>query len=307
MHAPTASRRSCEAEVSRLINTTAMQSMGGETMQTSSTTLSSHHYSTSCATATTLPSSLPHRAVRTRSRGTSPPTVRDETVGRQLCASAKRSSAVKEVPAQHRRELRRANEITRRTAVLLTAAFRAGAQFILENPADRGDKENELLYQVEEHGPIWLDPHVQALRNSCGAESVTFAQCMFGADVQKYTTLLFTAGLAPMLRPLHQMVCSHAPGTHTMAGGAQRDDGSWNSAPSAAYPTDFNTFVCDALFAYIVGREASTVPVLSDADVADPGDTSPLPQGGLGAHEQLAPPAAPPRVEPMAPPPAVEP
>ena len=173
---------------------------------------------------------------------------------------------IKEVPAQHRRELRRANEITRRTAVLLTAAFRAGAQFILENPADRGDKENELLYQVEEHGPIWLDPHVQALRNSCGAESVTFAQCMFGADVQKYTTLLFTAGLAPMLRPLHQMVCSHAPGTHTMAGGAQRDDGSWNSAPSAAYPTDFNTFVCDALFTYIVGREASTVPIRPDAD-----------------------------------------
>ena len=231
-------------------------------------------------------------------RDSGPPVVRkrDEILG------------IKDVPAGHQRELRRANEITRRTAVLLTAAFRAGAQFILENPADRGDKENTLLYQIEEHGPIWLDPYVKALSGSCGAESVTFAQCMFGANVQKYTTLLFTAGLAPMLRPLHQMVCSHAPGTHTMAGGAQRDDGSWNSASSAAYPTDFNTFVCDALFTYIVGREASEPPAAAAADRVDPGDTSPPPQGGLGAHEQTTPAAVPPpRVEPTLPSPAPEP
>ena len=180
-------------------------------------------------------------------RDSGPPVVRkrgDEILG------------VKDVPARHQRELRRANEITRRTAVILTAAHRAGAQFVLENPADRGDKENMLLFQVAEHGPIWLDPHVRALHGACGAEAVTFAQCMFGADVQKYTTLLFTAGLAPMLRPLHQMVCSHSPGTHTMAGGAQREDGTWNSAPAAAYPADFNLFMCDAIALYILGRDA---------------------------------------------------
>ena len=201
---------------------------------------------------------------------------------------------VKDVPAGHQRELRRANEITRRTAVLLTAAHRAGAQFVLENPADRGDKENLLLYQVAEHGPIWHDPHVRALQGACGAESVTFAQCMFGADVQKYTTLLFTPGLAPMLRPLHQMVCSHTPGTHTMAGGAQREDGTWNSAPAAAYPADFNLFMCDAITSYILGSDASapaaaTVP----ATIVDPGDASPPPQSGLGAEVQPTAPTAP--------------
>ena len=210
---------------------------------------------------------------------------------------------IKEVPAQHQRELRRANEITRRTAVLLTAAFRAGAQFILENPADRGDKENELLYQVEEHGPIWLDPHVQALRGSCGAESVTFAQCMFGADVQKYTTLLFTAGLAPMLRPLHQMVCSHAPGTHTMAGGAQRDDGSWNSAPSAAYPTDFNIVRVRRTRHLHRGPRGHRRPASPDADKSTPATHRHRHRADSAHTSNWRHPQPPPRVEPMAPPP----
>ena len=214
------------------------------------------------------------------------------------------------VPDKHKRELRRANEITRRTAILLTAAHRAGTEFILENPADRGDEKQTLLFQVAEHGPIWLDPHVQTLQGACGAESVTFAQCMFGADVQKYTTLLFTAGLAPMLRPLHQMVCSHSPGTHAIAGGAQREDGTWNSSPAAAYPADFNLYICDAFVTYILGREATDAsrPPAPVAAV-DPGDTSPPPQPGLGSiveqptqQEVVAPTSPAPEPPPPSPP-----
>ena len=109
----------------------------------------------------------------------------------------------KDVPNKHKKELRRANEITRRTALLLTAAHRAGAKFILEKPADRGDPKQPLLFQDGKHGPTWLDPNIDAMRRACSAEAATFAQCMSGADVQKYTTAMFTAGLAPMLRPLH--------------------------------------------------------------------------------------------------------
>ena len=105
--------------------------------------------------------------------------------------------------------------------------------------------------------PFFCTQIVETGRSRCLA--ICEAPAMFGADVQKYTTLLFTAGLAPMLRPLHQMVCSHTPGTHAMAGGAQLKDGTWNSASSAAYPTDFNMFVCDAIITYIVGREVSAV------------------------------------------------
>ena len=225
-----------------------------------------------------------HFAANRPGRDRGPPVVRkrDKILG------------IDNVPDKHKRELRRANEITRRTALLLTAAHRAGTEFILENPADRGDEKQTLLFQVAEHGPIWLDPHVQALQRSCGAETVTFAQCMFGADVQKYTTLLFTAGLAPMLRPLHQMVCSHAPGTHSMAGGAQREDGTWNSAPAAAYPADFNMFVCDALRDLHPGpRSHRRLPSSSRHRRLDPGDTSPPPQPGLGSDRRAADAAAP--------------
>eukprot|EP00965_Chrysotila_dentata_P172241 5683887-Pleurochrysis_carterae.AAC.1 len=42
------------------------------------------------------------------------------------------------VDPAHARELDEANEIVRRTASILTAARDAGAEYILEHPADRG-------------------------------------------------------------------------------------------------------------------------------------------------------------------------
>ena len=111
-----------------------------------------------------------------------------------------------DVPASNRRELRRANEITRRTTILLRAAHSTGADFVIENPADRGNPADHLLFQVAEHGPIWLDQHMIELARACSTESATFAQCRFGGASQKYTTLWFTAGMAPYLRPLRGML-----------------------------------------------------------------------------------------------------
>ena len=124
-----------------------------------------------------------------------------------------------------------------RTAVLLGAACQAGAEWVVENPSDRGDPSQPWLFQVADHGPIWLDPHMISAKAACSAEHVTFAQCMFGADTQKYSTFWFTPGLSEHMRPLSRMVCSHAPGTHSsVAGGVQNEDGSWNSAATAASP-----------------------------------------------------------------------
>ncbi|KAL3897826.1 MAG: hypothetical protein SGPRY_012968, partial [Prymnesium sp.] len=135
-------------------------------------------------------------------------------------------------------ELRRANEVTRRTTALLRAAHRAETDFVIENPADRGDPLDPLF---AEHGPIWLDGDMIDLAKACSTESATFAQCSFGASSQKYTTLWYTAGFAPSLRPMHGAVCTHAPGSHeSAAGGVQHPNGKWNSSTSAAaYPADF--------------------------------------------------------------------
>ena len=63
------------------------------------------------------------------SKDDGPPVVRDRNNIRGL----------PNVPTKHLRELRQANAIVARMTALLTAAFAAGTQYIIENPADRGD------------------------------------------------------------------------------------------------------------------------------------------------------------------------
>ncbi|KAL3916235.1 MAG: hypothetical protein SGPRY_006908 [Prymnesium sp.] len=86
------------------------------------------------------------------------------------------------------------------------------------------------------------------LARACSTEEITFAQCMFGASTQKYTTLWMTAGLTPYLRALNGMVCVHAPEAHdSAAGGKQLPDGKWNSAATSAYPPDLNLHFADVI------------------------------------------------------------
>ena len=175
---------------------------------------------------------------------------------------------VEDVPAGHKRELHRANEITRRTAALLGAALRVGADIVIENPSDRGDQSVPWLFQEARHGPIWLDPHLVELWKTGSLERATFAQCMFGAPYPKYTTLWFSAGLAQQLQGLNRLLCTHAPGTHeAVSGGVQRADGTWNSADAAAYPADFNLYVSEAILARLVARET---PDLGDTPLPEP-------------------------------------
>lgn len=184
--------------------------------------------------------------------------------------------------------------------MILMAAHRAGAEFVLENPVDRGDPEHPLLFQFAEHGPIWLDPYMQELSRACSTESSTFAQCMFGAASQKYTTLWYTAGLAPALRPLRQLVCTHAPGSHSSVAGGVKDLDSlhWNSEPSAAYPADFNLFVVDAITQFFANvslpdeqapAAAPHRPPCSQHHVVVPSAPTAAPQASALVTEEVAP------------------
>eukprot|EP00965_Chrysotila_dentata_P185867 6136268-Pleurochrysis_carterae.AAC.1 len=58
------------------------------------------------------------------------------------------------VPPAHRKELREANELVRRTATILTAARDAGADYILEHPADRGQPRSPLFLD-QAHASLW--------------------------------------------------------------------------------------------------------------------------------------------------------
>eukprot|EP00965_Chrysotila_dentata_P208242 6184591-Pleurochrysis_carterae.AAC.1 len=113
-----------------------------------------------------------------------------------------------DVPAQHARELAQSNELVRRTAQLLRAASAAGAELVLEHPADRGVLSSPLFLH-KRHAPIWLMPDILALGADCSASLISFPQCVLGAPTQKYTSLLVSPLLAPALQSLSNLCCQH--------------------------------------------------------------------------------------------------
>ena len=172
------------------------------------------------------------------------------------------------LPKAHRAELERANDVTTRMCSLLLLAHRVGTQFIIENPADRGNLDEPKLFLNAEHGPLWLFPAVLALAHRTSAKLVTFAMCAFGAPWQKATTLMYTAGYDAWLDVLISRTCEHD--SHPkMAGGDKTPDG-WNSHETAAYPADFNSYLAQATAAMLkqrgLGEATSDAPIDATPD-----------------------------------------
>ena len=142
-----------------------------------------------------------------------------------------------DVPAQHLNELRIANTIVTRMVAIVEAIAQNKGDFCIENPASRSDENNPITFEpsLKMHGPIWLMPDILQLTKTHNARSVTFAQCMFGAKQQKYTTLLYSTGFAPVLDKLATKCCSHKNGEHHILAG-RTDNGEWLSSQAAAYP-----------------------------------------------------------------------
>ena len=67
-------------------------------------------------------------------------------------------------PPGHAAELATANSIADRICTLLTAASTAGAEFIIENPADRGKASISHTFLCADHCPLWLYPCVLTLQ-----------------------------------------------------------------------------------------------------------------------------------------------
>ena len=154
---------------------------------------------------------------------------------------------IPKIDPKHRRELVLANSIVARTASLLAAAHQVGTQWVLENPADRGDPTAHRIWLHDDHGPLWEMPEIKALIRVCSASRCTFPMCAFSSPWQKYTTLVFSAGFEEWLAPLNKLVCEHA--SHAEPAGGQDASGEWLSARAAAYPADFNLYLARAIAA----------------------------------------------------------
>lgn len=141
-----------------------------------------------------------------------------------------------DIDPRHRKELLEANAIIARLAIILDAQFRAGGQFVVENPADRGDRSCPRTYLEANHGSIWQMPEIQKLALDSGAETSNFNMCMLGSPSQKRTTLLFTSGLSSWLSPLRGLDCSHS--SHPTDVDCPKT--------AAAYPAEFNLYLAKA-------------------------------------------------------------
>ena len=179
------------------------------------------------------------------------------------------------LPQRHHEELRRANSITARMSALMILAHRAGTEFMIENPADRGDATRPELFVNENHGPLWLVDSVCALAKMASTSTVTFAMCAFGAPWQKMTTLMYTPGMSAWLDPLRERRCTHS--SHPEVAGGKKTNGTWNSTEAAAYPPDFNSYVAQAVASLVRQRSS-----LSDAQ-EQPFDDGPAPAPHPGA------------------------
>jgi len=173
------------------------------------------------------------------------------------------------VPPRHRPELERANDVVGKMCALLHLAHHAGTEFIIENPADRGDLSQPNLFLNAAHGPLWLMPAVCALIKRTSAKKVTFAMCAFGAPWQKATTLLYTAGFDSWLDVLRDRQCTHS--THAKLAGGEKTKAGWNSNEAAAYPPDFNSYLAQAVAAMVKQRSTpmeAPVTTNSGTDIA---------------------------------------
>eukprot|EP00965_Chrysotila_dentata_P212890 6187308-Pleurochrysis_carterae.AAC.3 len=148
------------------------------------------------------------------------------------------------VPPSHQRELEQANLLVERTASLLRAARAAGAEYLLEHPADRGHIASPFFLH-KRHGPLWLMPTISSLHAHDSCAQITFPQCALGAAVQKYTTCMCTPGLQSALSRLAALTCTHR--THTSNVGGVRDKHGWQSASHSAYPPDLNMSISNAV------------------------------------------------------------
>eukprot|EP00965_Chrysotila_dentata_P158018 5220759-Pleurochrysis_carterae.AAC.1 len=88
-------------------------------------------------------------------------------------------------------------------------------------------------------------PTVRALKTDHRSNLITFPQCALGADSQKYTTLLVSPGISPMLRSLSDLCCEHH--SHASIAGGRKHSDQWSSAASAAYPPDLNFLLAKVL------------------------------------------------------------
>ena len=155
------------------------------------------------------------------------------------------------------------NELTRRSLLLCAAVWKSGGEVLIENPpdyaapglwcTDRRTGEHQFRHMFEEqqrHCPLWQMPWMRAFEEATCSQKLDFAQCQFGSDFQKYTTLLVTPEwrrvAAKCFDQLDGAACRCAQ-PHEQRATGRGLDGGYLSRHAAAYPMQMKALLARAV------------------------------------------------------------
>ena len=150
------------------------------------------------------------------------------SIGHKPQLRARRSPlGIAAVPERWQRYLLKHNRLANYSARLVEAAAEAGVAWAVENPADRGDRGSDAWWAAfADHAPLWKVPVVAAAIAAAGGHARTFAQCSFGAKVQKWTTIVHAPALDSVLAALDARGCAHGRVPHEERAWGRNADGS---------------------------------------------------------------------------------
>ena len=153
------------------------------------------------------------------------------------------------LPPKWQAYLKRHNSMVYFTATVMRAATQAAVEWVVENPAS----QREGLAAWPEHADkpsLWDVPEIAAAACEASAGAVTFAQCQFGSDYRKYTTLACSPGTRAQLHAAFAWARCFCRKHKKVAKGLDEFGGSL-SAPSGEYPPAMNAELAYALVASV--------------------------------------------------------
>ena len=152
------------------------------------------------------------------------------------------------VPPQWQLYLAKHNALIAWTGSLIVLCDELSVAWMLENPADRGQEGSAAFWAAHrDHAPMWVQPAIVAAEAATGARKVLTAQCEFGADWQKYTTLMCASVMGGVAEASLGRTCSHGFGGHRAVAHGRDERGVSRAAQSAAYPLGFSEALADVM------------------------------------------------------------
>ena len=193
-----------------------------------------------------------------------PPCESFSVAHRPQLRSRRQPAGLANAPDEWKAYLRKHNELAAWTTRLAQAAHDAGALWAVENPADRGVRGSPAHWEGrEDHAPLWAQECVLRLAAQTEAASRTFAYCAFGAEHQKYTTVMHSTEWTE-LGALDRRQCEHGRVQHDERLRGRLASGASRAGRAAAYPDEMNEFIAAAA-ATALRRRGAEVPAARTA------------------------------------------